>query len=71
MRLMTVAMIRPGPPGKTCRRVTMQPPEIAEPHDDTALPPAEPTAAEVAAALARLAAGVDQLMALVFRSTRW
>ena len=42
-----------------------------EPHDDTALPPAEPTAAEVAAALARLAAGVDQLMALAFRSTRW
>lgn len=42
-----------------------------EPHDDPALPPAEPTAAEVAAALARLAAGVDQLMALAFRSTRW
>ncbi|MEY3930603.1 MAG: hypothetical protein RLZZ516_2313 [Cyanobacteriota bacterium] len=45
---------------------------MAEPHDDDTTPPsAEPTAAEVAAALARLAAGVDQLMALVFRSTRW
>lgn len=49
----------------------MQPPEIAEPHDDTAPPPAEPSLAEVAAAMERLAAGVDQLMALAFRSPRW
>ncbi|MEN9541949.1 MAG: hypothetical protein RLZZ459_2040 [Cyanobacteriota bacterium] len=37
---------------------------------DLEVPP-RPTAAEVAAALARLAAGVDQLMALAFRSPRW
>lgn len=49
----------------------MQPPEIAEPHDDTALPPAEPTAAEVAAALARLMAAADRCMAAFYRSARW
>ena len=42
-----------------------------EPHDDTALPPAEPTAAEVAAALARLMAAADRCLAAFYRSARW
>jgi hypothetical protein len=46
------------------------PPEAPEQHP-AATPPAEPSPAELAAALARLMAGVDQLMALAFRSTRW
>lgn len=48
----------------------MQPPEMAEPHDDTALPPAEPTAAEVAAALLRLQDAADRCLAAFYRTPR-
>jgi len=44
---------------------------MAEPHDDTAAPSAEPTAAEMAAALLRLQDAADRCLAAFYRSARW
>jgi hypothetical protein len=46
------------------------PPEAPEQHP-AATPPAEPSPAELAAALARLMAAADRCMAAFYRSARW